>query len=302
MMRLISFLVVFNTFFWIQSQENQLVNDTLTIVYFEYDSADLTENAKNKIDKVVLPNTNDKIYIDGYTDTVGTKSYNEKLSEDRAKNVAKLFNSKGVSDSLMLVKSKGKLHGVNDDKARSVFVYKKKAVKMKDSVIREELKPEPLDDWERAKIERERKYEEERKRKEAIEAEKKADLLDELAKGGDITIEGIEFVPGESTLMDYSKPALLSLLELLEENPDLKVEIQGHICCSKQYEGLDQKTGKYNLSEMRAKSVYEILINNGIDKKRLTYKGYGNSRPLYPEDSYENMQRNRRVSIQVVTE
>lgn len=301
MMRLISFLVVFNTFFWIQSQENQLVNDTLTIVYFEYDSAVLSEKAINKITKLVLPSSNDKIYIDGYSDTVGTKRYNEKLSENRAKSVALLLNARGVQDSLVIVTSKGNLHGVADNKARSVFVYKKKSVKMKDSVVREELEPEPLDDWERAKIEREKLYEEERKRKEEIEAAKKATLLDELAKGGDITIEGIEFVPGESTLMDYSKPALLSLLELLEETPDLKVEIQGHICCSKQYEGLDQKTGKYNLSEMRAKSVYEILINNGIDKKRLTYKGYGNSRPLYPEDSYENMQRNRRVSIQVVT-
>ena len=56
----------------------------------------------------------------------------------------------------------------------------------------------------------------------------------------------------------------------------MKVEIQGHVCCTgSKADGLDTDTGYPNLSENRARAVYNFLIENGIDKSRLRYKGSG---------------------------
>lgn len=281
------------------AQSNE--KDTLMLIPFAFDS-DEVRDAELAFKKLVDEHKGKPLFLHGYTDAIGAPTYNLKLAERRINSVVSIFQSLGVEDSLITKEAKGILTNFPESEGRVVIVLSDKPKEEeKEQLVKEivDIKSK-TDSWEAIKAARKR---EEAERLKAIEEEKlaaKKKLKEELDKGEVITIDGIEFVPGESTLMDYSKPALLSLLELLESNPDLKIEIQGHICCSKQFEGLDQKTGKYNLSEMRAKSVYELLIKNGISKKRLSYKGYGNSRPLYPETSSENMQRNRRVSIQSV--
>lgn len=75
----------------------------------------------------------------------------------------------------------------------------------------------------------------------------------------------------------------------LRAHPEKKAEIQGHT---------DSKADDaYNmrLSLKRAKAVYHALVSQGIDPKRLTYKGFGESTPVVPNDSDENMALNRRV-------
>jgi OOP family OmpA-OmpF porin len=88
-----------------------------------------------------------------------------------------------------------------------------------------------------------------------------------------------------------AKETLSRDLAILKENPQIKVEIQGHTC--------DLGDAKYNqmLSEKRAQSVMNYLVENGIDPARLTAKGYGEERPRFPNDSEENRARNRRVEM-----
>lgn len=77
--------------------------------------------------------------------------------------------------------------------------------------------------------------------------------------------------------------------EFLKKNPAYKAEIQGYT---------DSKgSAAYNkkLSEKRAKAVYEALINEGISKDRLTYKGYGEENPVASNDTAEGRAKNRRV-------
>jgi outer membrane protein OmpA-like peptidoglycan-associated protein len=300
MLKFLMLIVVVLSSFFSNCQIANKSIDTLIVVSFDFDSYRLSNEAEISLRSLFSAPIEDTIYIHGYTDTLGSVHYNALLAEKRTRAVFNVFINNGVPLELILPIAKGELKNVSSNDARSVVVFrKKKEVKEDNELV---IAKVDLGDWEKAKLEREEKIAERKKRKEEEEAAKKAKIREELTRGDVITIDGIEFVPGESALMEYSKPALMTLLNLLEENPDLKIEVQGHICCSKQFEGLDKSTGKYNLSEMRAKSVYDILINNGISKKRLSYKGYGNSRPLYPENNPENMQRNRRVSIQVITE
>jgi outer membrane protein OmpA-like peptidoglycan-associated protein len=109
-------------------------------------------------------------------------------------------------------------------------------------------------------------------------------------------------VPGRHLILQSSVPALQKLLKTLKDNPKLKVEIQGHVCCTNNGEdGVDYDTREPKLSENRAKAIYEYLIDKGITKARLSYKGYGRSKPKEPvEDSPAKEQANRRVEILIL--
>ena len=77
-------------------------------------------------------------------------------------------------------------------------------------------------------------------------------------------------------------------------NKTTQIEISGHT----------DNTGNaaYNLelSENRARSVYDYLIENQIEKDRISYKGYGDSNPIFPNDSDENRSKNRRTEFKII--
>jgi outer membrane protein OmpA-like peptidoglycan-associated protein len=125
--------------------------------------------------------------------------------------------------------------------------------------------------------------------------------LSQAAKGSTIRLKGLSFIPGSHRLLPESKPVLMELLKTMKENPELKIEIQGHICCVADAEdGFDYDAGDRRLSVNRAKAIYLFLIEQGIDKSRLSYSGFGHAQPLvYPERSSEEEQLNRRVEILV---
>ena len=84
------------------------------------------------------------------------------------------------------------------------------------------------------------------------------------------------------------------LSALLNQNPEIKVEISGHT------DNTGSKTDNVNLSLERAKVVVNTLIQKGIDKNRLTAKGYGDAQPIAPNDTDENRQLNRRTEFKIL--
>jgi outer membrane protein OmpA-like peptidoglycan-associated protein len=118
-----------------------------------------------------------------------------------------------------------------------------------------------------------------------------------LGQGKSFNIEEIEFKPGTSEFMPSADNKLKRLKDFLALNAGVKIEIQGHVHDT----GEDKTFIAQKLSEARAKRVYNYLVESGIDKKRLTYKGYGGSMPIYakPKFAYEE-QANRRVEIKIV--
>ncbi len=96
-------------------------------------------------------------------------------------------------------------------------------------------------------------------------------------------------------LLPQSYETLKELIEVLNDYPKLEIEIQGHVCC--------QLPHQYDaVSTDRAKAIYIYLIKNGISKNRLSFKGYGVSRPVHPIPEMNTLEEedNKRVEILVV--
>jgi len=123
-----------------------------------------------------------------------------------------------------------------------------------------------------------------------------------LKKGESLAVEGLLFMPGRHVPLESSHRVIAQLVETLKEHADLKIEIQGHICCyDGDTDGYDHDTRDHKLSENRAKIVYNYLIKYGIDEDRLTHKGYGHKYPkIFPEQTPYDEQMNRRVEIKIV--
>lgn len=133
---------------------------------------------------------------------------------------------------------------------------------------------------------------------------KKLEEQIQLAKetGQSLVLKNINFVGGRDEFLREAFPTLKELLKIMKDQADLKIEIQGHVCCT--YNGQDGpnlETGGEHLSVDRAKAVYDYLVYNGIDASRMRYKGLGGSKRLvYPEMSESDRTRNRRVEIVIL--
>jgi outer membrane protein OmpA-like peptidoglycan-associated protein len=123
--------------------------------------------------------------------------------------------------------------------------------------------------------------------------------LPKLNIGDSLSFKELTFLPGRHILRRIAVPYMVALKNCLKDNPNLKIEIQGHICC--QYDnkdGLDFDTRRSNLSLTRAKFIYDYLVSEGINADRLRYVGLGSKEPkVYPELSAEDQNQNRRVVI-----
>ncbi len=101
------------------------------------------------------------------------------------------------------------------------------------------------------------------------------------------------FFKTNSSELDLSKSGieLNKLLLLLRNNKELHIQINGHTDNS--------GSTNYNrkLSIQRAKSVYDYLISQGIGSSRLKYQGYGETKPIVPNNTPENRSKNRRVEF-----
>ena len=88
---------------------------------------------------------------------------------------------------------------------------------------------------------------------------------------------------------------LLQLIQLLNENNNLKVEISGHT------DNIGKKEDNLSLSLNRAKSVVAFLVSKGIHENRLSAKGYGDTKPIATNDTEEGKSLNRRTEINVLS-
>ena len=109
-----------------------------------------------------------------------------------------------------------------------------------------------------------------------------------------MVLKNIFFETNEYTLLEPSKAELNKLVEFLTQNSSLKIEIGGHT----DNVGSDDLNKK--LSENRAKSVYEYLISAGIDKARLSYKGYGSTKPIAANNTEAGKAENRRTEFKII--
>lgn len=112
-----------------------------------------------------------------------------------------------------------------------------------------------------------------------------------LTLGDTVTLRNIFFHTASATLVETSLAELDRLAEALKRHPGLKLEVGGHT------DNVGSDADNLDLSERRAKAVYDYLILNGIDPSRLSYRGYGESRPVASNDTPEGRAQNRRTTL-----
>lgn len=106
-------------------------------------------------------------------------------------------------------------------------------------------------------------------------------------------LEHIYFAYDDYQIMPPSYTELQRLVQFLEQHPHINIQLEGHT---------DRiGSNKYNktLSIKRAETIYNYLIQAGIASNRLTYKGYGKTKPLIKEGAKADQARNRRVAFRI---
>ncbi len=125
--------------------------------------------------------------------------------------------------------------------------------------------------------------------------------LSRIKVGQNVVFENILFFGNSAQFLPISKPVLEGIATTMKRNPGLKIEIQGHVNCPLGWSDCDKKE-EFNmqLSLNRAKAVYDYLESGGIGTDRMTFRGFGASRMIYPNArSEDKMEKNRRVEIVV---
>lgn len=246
----------------LQAQEDSTANDSLIYaeVQFEIDAHRLSPRARRMIDSLLAQwpfSVVRKVQIEGHTDSLASDDYNLRLSRRRVISLLEYLVSKGLDPRKVATGFYGEqrpryLSDTSWGKNRRVEVL---------LYVDQNLLPAP---------------------------EKRLTDYD-LSKGQKLRIPRLQFVGNQPVPTWQSMPALRELLEVMKAQPDLKIEIQGHVCCSNNQE----------LSVERAKLVYYFLRDQGIDEERLSYQGFSNSDPLYEEVDERAKAMNRRVEIEV---
>ncbi|MFH0867021.1 MAG: OmpA family protein [Bacteroidota bacterium] len=118
--------------------------------------------------------------------------------------------------------------------------------------------------------------------------------LQPIKKDEIVILKNIFFDTDKYDLKWESTTELEKLLDLLNKNPKLKIEISGHT------DNVGDDNYNQILSENRAKSVYEYLINHKIAADRLTYKGYGETVPIDTNVTEAGRANNRRTEFKVI--
>ena len=118
--------------------------------------------------------------------------------------------------------------------------------------------------------------------------------LQALRQDVKIELDNISFETNSAELNIESYEELDNVVKLMEDNPEIKIEISAHT------DDVGSDTYNQKLSEKRAKSVVDYLIQHDVDKTKLVSNGYGETQPLVLNDTDENRAKNRRVELKII--
>lgn len=269
-----------------------------TRIYFRLDNPALEEQALKKIDSLIyydIINASQELLIIGYADHLGTGKYNDALSEKRANSVKDYLVSMNIpAKNVTLVVGRGEVPRdvelpkgyAADRRVDIVLLSKQKNVIPVAPVAK---KKEPVAELTQSK--------------DAIPLNRTTVLRPENITVGQLfVLDKIFFYTGMHRVVRESQPELEKIYEVMEENPTLTIRIEGHVCCvHPSMDALDIETGKIALSVNRAKYIYNYLVKKGIEESRLSYEGFGKTRPLSKTEFTEEEQNlNKRVEIRIL--
>lgn len=116
-------------------------------------------------------------------------------------------------------------------------------------------------------------------------------LSDELKKSGHVAVYGIHFETGKAAILPDSENVLGEIVKMLQQNPDVKLSVEGHT------DNVGAAAGNQTLSEKRAQAVVAWLTAHGVSPARLSAKGWGQAKPVADNTSDDGRAKNRRVEL-----
>lgn len=119
--------------------------------------------------------------------------------------------------------------------------------------------------------------------------------LQKIEPGNAVVLRNVFFKTDSYELLPESMSELDRLTDLLKSNPTIHIALEGHT------DNVGSEQYNLNLSESRAQEVHNYLVNNGIAKERISYKGYGFSRPVSENTSPEGRAQNRRTEFRIIS-
>ncbi len=102
-------------------------------------------------------------------------------------------------------------------------------------------------------------------------------------------LDDVQFATGKATIKPDSFPRLDALVEYMTHKKSARIEISGHT------DDAGKKAANKTLSQQRADAVRDYLVSKGIDADRIKAVGYGDEKPIAPNDTSEGRQKNRRI-------
>jgi OmpA-OmpF porin, OOP family len=119
--------------------------------------------------------------------------------------------------------------------------------------------------------------------------------LVQITKGEIKINERIEFDTGKATIKDVSNALVDQIAKVMKDHPEIKkIEVQGHT------DDQGRKFFNKQLSQARAAAVMKALSDRGVERNRLTSKGYGQGQPIADNATDVGRQKNRRVQFQIL--
>jgi len=114
--------------------------------------------------------------------------------------------------------------------------------------------------------------------------------------GNQFILSNVNFQSAKYNIASSSYTYLNQIVKVLKENLNIKIHLKGHT----DSDGDDENN--FILSQKRAECVANYLTKNGVDKGRITFEGYGESRPITENETKEGKQANRRVELLIISE
>lgn len=250
-------------------------------VFFDTDKYVLNQNQDSILNGFIQKKDIKVSKVTGFCDFRASNAYNYQLGLNRANTILNLLPI--VDKSTVLVASKGEEFKQKADLALNRKVEIEYEV---NKVIIESIPTKEIEIIDKPLVE------------ESFTDEYPTPLQKKIieSKVGDkILLNNLNFYVRTAEFYPESVPFLEDLYEVLEKNQNIKIEIQGHICCTP---GRDVE----EFSLRRCIAVYDFLVDYGISPDRMTYVGFDATQPLFPipEKNEEERKANRRVEIMIL--
>lgn len=337
-LRIIPTLVLAFLAYETNAQFTEKLVDRLT-VHFENDSYQLDDEYKVEIDNfirqldVVIPYV---FRIQGHTDSIGSVQYNQKLSDRRSNTIKDYLLELGIPEKLISIKGIGKLKPVRSNseeegraynRRANIFVFEIQKYRLfRSRVILNNSKKNKATIYIQTDEESDSTFTDDNGNFAFVIPENKnvtygvfasgymfstntintsRDLpigdiqLNKIRPGEKVSLNNLYFVGDQAVLLPESRPELVNLTRFVRNNPNLKLEIGGHVNGPKSYFG-DPKW-YYNLALSRTQTIKAYLEEAGIDTENYVCKSYSNTQMIFQEPKNETEAKmNRRVEIKIL--